>query len=69
MISELSIRVGMTELMGREPSPDPSFGSGAHELFTGRGRFPVPAGGHAADHARQRADRQLTSGDQPWLQL
>ena len=61
--------VRMTELMRREPPPDARACCGARQLLAGRGWLPAPARSRAANHTRQRADRQLTTGSHPRLQL
>ena len=62
-------RVGVTQLMRREPPAHACPGRGTPELFASRGHVPVPPGGHAADHAQQRTNGQLLPQRQPRIQL
>ena len=54
-------RVGVPELMRREPTSDPGRRGGAPELSATGCRFPAASGGRAVDHAEERANRVARS--------
>jgi hypothetical protein len=51
--------VCLSQLTRRGPPPDPCLRCRAAQLLADCGWLPVPAGGRAADHTQQCADRQL----------
>jgi hypothetical protein len=61
--------VGMAELMGSEPAPNPRFGGELAQFGAGGGGGPSPPAGGAVDHTEQRADRQGDAVGQPGSEL
>jgi hypothetical protein len=55
-------RVRVTQLVRREPAPDPGTAGDATQLGADRGGRPGPAAGRSVDHTEQRPDRQLGAG-------
>src|SRR5665213_1562195 len=62
-------RVRVTELTRREPTAHSRVRRGARQLLARRTGLPVTTSSRAADHAQQRADRQLAPDGEPRLQL
>jgi len=62
-------RVGVSQLVGREP-PCHACGRGRVMQLLARGRrFPTSSGGRSVDHAQHRADRQLSADLEPGIEL
>jgi hypothetical protein len=68
LVSHLD-RVGVSELMRREATPDPRCGGSPAQLTARGRRLPVASGGRAVDHAEQRADREPDAELLPGLEL
>jgi hypothetical protein len=62
-------RVGVSQLVWREP-PSHAGGCGrVMQLFSRGGAFPMSSGGRSVDHAQQCADRKLAADLQPGVEL
>jgi hypothetical protein len=62
-------RVGVAELMGREPASYTGSGGGVVELQADTGGRPRATGGRASKDAEQSADRERGAQLQPWGEL
>ena len=62
-------RVGVAQLVRREPAPHARLGGEPAELDAHAGARPRPPARGAVDDAEQRPDRQLNAGGEPGLQL
>jgi hypothetical protein len=62
-------RVGVPELVWREPAPYPGCSGGVAEVSASRRRFPVAPGGGPMDDAEQRTDREAGAELLPGLEL
>jgi hypothetical protein len=62
-------RVGVPQLVGREPASHTCGRSRVMQLLARGRRFPTPSSGRPVDHAQHRADRQLGADLEPGVKL
>ena len=61
-------RVGMSQLVWREPPSHPCSCVRMVQLFARGRRFPTSSGGRSVGHARHRADRKLAADLEPGVE-